>query len=917
MEHMNRGSEWNIWDLHVHTPESLVHNYKSSPDEDVWEKYIESLEALPKEIKVLGINDYIFIDGYRKVLEYRQKGRLKNIDLILPVIEFRLARFCGHKQFKRINYHVIFSDELSADQIQDQFLSALTAKYQLTPGQEGNWSGVVTRESLAELGRRIIDSVPENERSKYSSPLEEGFNNLNLEVSNIEDALSNAHMFEGMYITAIGKTEWDDLKWDDSSIAEKKTIINNADLVFTAAENVEAYNKSRNKLSEQCVNNLLLDCSDAHSFADSENKDRLGNCCTWIKANTTFEGLKQILFEPEERMKVQREKPEDKNVYQVIDYIDLAERSFWVGRISLNPNLNTIIGGRSTGKSSLLKAIAAKHDNEDIGSNDFIKEHLKGVSIQWQDGNDQSNREIEYFCQGYMHDIARDVEKRNEIIKRVVRNKDQSGLLRKYEAQIEKASRAIKRDIQSIFQIQKKHHSLRQDLIEKGAVEGIEQQLVLLRDKAAELQKSGKLTLEEQNQYEVYLRKVESHTKCIASADRDLEILNRLAVLTLFAPEFKEREGINRLSFQLNHYEANRMFDGLHSRTDKEWMDIVDGLIRRTIKAKEDIYKELQFLQDSEIYQKGLRCLEENKELRDVLSKLDEEEKKLQVRRKLQSQLEELEEEQKTLIDRVVEQHLSFKESATEICNGLSLDCDGLKISIQYTLIQDDMRSFLETRLNQRGHERQGYVQDFPQQYGSKAEESVRFFLNGLLSSEIQLKGGYNTPESVAMDFLSRGWYRLDYSLTYQNDSFTQMSEGKQAFVILKLLLDFSDKKCPILIDQPEDSLDNRAIYKELVEYLKKKKKERQIILVTHNPNVVVGADAENIIVANQHGVNAPNAGDAKFQYINGALEDTKPQTTSNQGTLGEHSIREHICDILEGGKSAFEKREQKYGFKK
>ena len=118
------------------------------------------------------------------------------------------------------------------------------------------------------------------------------------------------------------------------------------------------------------------------------------------------------------------------------------------------------------------------------------------------------------------------------------------------------------------------------------------------------------------------------------------------------------------------------------------------------------------------------------------------------------------------------------------------------------------------------------------------------------------------------------------------------MSEGKQAFVILKLLLDFSDKKCPILIDQPEDSLDNRAIYKELVEYLKKKKKERQIILVTHNPNIVVGADAENIIVANQHGQNAPNAGDTKFQYINGALEDTKPQTTSNQGILGEHSIR-------------------------
>jgi len=80
------------------------------------------------------------------------------------------------------------------------------------------------------------------------------------------------------------------------------------------------------------------------------------------------------------------------------------------------------------------------------------------------------------------------------------------------------------------------------------------------------------------------------------------------------------------------------------------------------------------------------------------------------------------------------------------------------------------------------------------------------------------------------------------------------MSQGKQAFVILKLLLEFSKKECPILIDQPEDSLDNRAIYNELVKYIIDKKKERQIILVTHNSNVVVSADAEQIIVANQHG---------------------------------------------------------------
>ncbi len=57
----NRGSEWRKWDLHVHTPASIVNHYsKNSNDDDVWESYIKDLENLPKDIKVLGINDYIF-----------------------------------------------------------------------------------------------------------------------------------------------------------------------------------------------------------------------------------------------------------------------------------------------------------------------------------------------------------------------------------------------------------------------------------------------------------------------------------------------------------------------------------------------------------------------------------------------------------------------------------------------------------------------------------------------------------------------------------------------------------------------------------------------------------------------------------------------------------------------------------------
>ena len=226
------------------------------------------------------------------------------------------------------------------------------------------------------------------------------------------------------------------------------------------------------------------------------------------------------------------------------------------------------------------------------------------------------------------------------------------------------------------------------------------------------------------------------------------------------------------------------------------------------------------------------------------------------------------------------------------------------------------MRVFLETRLNQRGYERQEYLQELLNKYDEDNKATSLDFFKNLLSEKVLLKNGYEAL-NVVTEFFTRSWYSLDYSLTYQGDDFVNMSEGKQAFVILKLLLDFSDKKCPILIDQPEDSLDNRAIYHELVAYIKRKKKERQIILVTHNSNVVVSADAENIIVANQEGADTPNLGGMKFQYINGALEDTRQRDENSEYILSSQGIREHICDILEGGRIAFEKREQKYGFKR
>ncbi|WEZ93260.1 AAA family ATPase (plasmid) [Lactiplantibacillus plantarum] len=166
--------------------------------------------------------------------------------------------------------------------------------------------------------------------------------------------------------------------------------------------------------------------------------------------------------------------------------------------------------------------------------------------------------------------------------------------------------------------------------------------------------------------------------------------------------------------------------------------------------------------------------------------------------------------------------------------------------------------------------------------------------------------------DTLVKDILSKKWTNLNYILKYDNDDFSQMSQGKKAFVILTLILEFSQDKKPVIIDQPEDSLDNRSIYQDLTRYLKSKKKERQIILVTHNPNVVVGSDAENVIVANQNSSKTPNKNNVQFSYINGPLENTFLNPNSER-LLESKGIREHVIEILEGGKEAFKERENKY----
>ena len=152
-------------------------------------------------------------------------------------------------------------------------------------------------------------------------------------------------------------------------------------------------------------------------------------------------------------------------------------------------------------------------------------------------------------------------------------------------------------------------------------------------------------------------------------------------------------------------------------------------------------------------------------------------------------------------------------------------------------------------------------------------------------------------PES--MDRI-RVWFPQDsLEITYSPKSgeafksISQASPGQKTAALLAFIFSYGEE--PLLLDQPEDDLDNKLIYDLIVNELRANKQKRQILAVTHNANIVVNGDAENIAVLDVHS--------GQTQII-------------KHGGLQDLEIRNEICRIMEGGKEAFMQRYKRINIK-
>lgn len=1022
VHNFNKGAQWLKCDLHIHTPVSLCSEYGGNTEE-IWGKFFEKLEALSDDIKIIGINDYIFLDGYKRVLEYKKNGGLKKVELLLPVIELRIRDFVGSKELNKINYHIIFSNDdcLSTEQITTHFLSGLKGKATLNQeyGSSYSWGGVITPESLSEFGKHIYEQTPEEKRTstKYS---EIGFNNLTFELSKILDLLGeraepNTYL-NGKYLKAIGKAEWESFRWDGSP-ADKKSIINSVDFVFTASPTIETAKKGKVSLSEQSVNDRLLHCSDSHMFAKDENTTKpkeLGHCFTWIKADPTFDGLKQVLIEPNERIFIGKvppifEKIKDNRTKYIkrlsIDWIENydGKHGKWFNQVELelNPELVAIIGNKGSGKSAIADIIGlcghCKNQKEFSFLN--VEKFRKGkvakyfeAKLTWEsdevnpqilsDNSDNGGIEsVKYLPQGYFERLTNELSTTEAFQKEIenvvfthLSDEDKLGL-QSFDELIEHHKQSVERETKSlmetlkdlnnqIIKLEKKlnpnykseiQNKLSQKeselkaLIEpiqvknptedeevsaknkaildeveklKSEIEKIEFSiftkeqernglLIDLRD-LKELKKEIEFKIEEIKSFKVerklisdkygldfnILLKVTSNLESlkILISRKESELLTTKEFLgeeTSNVPNFislrKQLENLNlKLGKEQEKLDTTLREYQLYLNEKKEWEEKKNKIGGSEFTPDTILYfkKELEYLDNSLIDE-----IQKNKETRTEISEkiFDKKHEVIKVYKDVKQKLDAIITDNTDLLGYYkinIEARLSFNNNFRD------------------TFFRNIIQNQVGTFYSKEG----GYVQfdKLIKDIDFDDKESVKQFLSNIIEAIFEdkrenysnekrfLEGQVKEPLELYNNLFSLSFLDYNYQLMQGRKTLQQLSPGERGALLLifYLLLDKDNK--PLIIDQPEDNLDNHSVANILVPFIRKAKTNRQIILVTHNPNLAVVSDAEQVIF-----VNIDKENDYTFEYQSGSIEN--------------RSINERIVQVLEGAMPAFNKRKQKY----
>ena len=339
-----RGSEWRKWDLHVHHPGTGLNNqYTARADgQPDWQRYCGLLEA--SDVAVFGITDYFCLDRYFDFIDaYRQHYPLSR-KVFLPNMELRLNE-AVNKAGEEVNIHLIFPEGLGSETA-DRFMRELRTELHTADDRPRSCKDLISTEDFesATVTRQSITTA-------------------------IEKTFGTRHDRQAS-VLIVTSCKGDGIR-PQRGASRKEKLTDEIDKLsdgFFGRSSSVAHFLTTTRL-EDVTDSIqpkpVFGGCDAHSFDDLA--DRLGRHVavgptesevTWIKADPTFEGLRQTFIEPQSRVRIQPTIPDSKEPYNCISRVTFIDNSIFPAQVVFNPNLCSVIGSRSSGKSALLAYIS-------------------------------------------------------------------------------------------------------------------------------------------------------------------------------------------------------------------------------------------------------------------------------------------------------------------------------------------------------------------------------------------------------------------------------------------------------------------------------------------------------------------------------------------------------------------------------
>jgi energy-coupling factor transporter ATP-binding protein EcfA2 len=975
------GSLWHRWDPHLHTPGTALNDQYEG--KEPWEQFLETIEASDPPIRALGITDYFGIECYEQVVAFKDRGRLPGVGLIFPNVELRLG--IETSKGSAVNFHLLFSPH---DPDHVERIKRFLLEFEFPHLGE---TYRCHRDDLIRLGRIHKPQATDDEAARS-----EGANQFKVTFDQLKRAWTKNDWIKKNTLIAVAGGEKDGSSGlrdpKGSFAAQRKNIEGLAHIIFSSNEKQIQFWLGKDTASIELLESQYngrkpcLHGSDAHSLAKVGKPDADRRC--WIKGDLSFDALRQICIEPEERVYIGLEPPRGALDSHVVTSVSVTNAS-WIanGTVALNGGLIAVIGARGSGKTALADLIAAgglalsQHENE----RSFIhraRRHLTDseAELQWASGEKSSSHltyvdeddlpstpYVQYLSQQFVDQLCSAEgldDALVEEIERVIfnahpraerqgadsfkellglrldsshqmRTRQQQALARASASLTEERVRkdglkALEKDRDDKDRAIKKDKTDRDNLIPKGNEERAR------RHEQISLAVDAK-----RQQVEQAMRRHQT----LRQLQDDVEDFRSREAPTLLADLMSDREqsGLSATDWEAFRVDFVGNVDPLLNTRIQQASKLVDALqgpadIDPSTATSGDLATALIPI-DTDLSAQPLRLLErELGRMRDLVGVDTQNAKRFSTLsdkitrsegalNKVLQQIEraqEADERIRTLVDArrtaysaIFEAILQEETELGEMYAPIKSRIEGAdgslaKLSFSVRRVVDLAgwaargEQLLDLRTNGpfkgRGELLKSAHAGLLSAWSTgDAEAAATALFDFVKTNEAALRA--HIPENA--DF--RTWARdisdwlystdhitVGYGLQYDGVDIEQLSPGTRGIVLLLLYLaiDAEDDR-PLIIDQPEENLDPQSIFQELVHRFREAKKRRQIIIVTHNANLVVNTDADQVIVA-QCSSHRPGQLPV-ISYVSGSLENP--------------TIRQHVCEILEGGERAFKER--------